>query len=366
LRRPIAPWFAGRALNSGKRRESLRNTGRRQMLEQMIVSRLDALAKPQGSLGQLERLAARLALTQGNVTPSTTPRRLLVFAGDHGVVAEGVGIWPSAVTTAMIELVAAGRAACSALARSTGTELQLIDVGSLAPEHRAGGTTIDRRIARGSGNLAQGPALTVAQFEHALAVGRNAARAAAEDGCRVVAVGELGIGNTTPATCLIAALTGTDPGPLVGPGAGATEATLLKKREVITQAVDRARATLPSDPISSMAAIGGHEIAALAGAIAGAAERGLTVVLDGVVTAAAALIAQRLTPSALDTSIAAHVSAEPAHRVALQHLGLEPMLDWRLRLGEGTGALLLMPLLDAAAALLTDVATLAEVTGAHS
>lgn len=334
------------------------------MLEQSIHARLDALAKPQGSLGQLERLAARLAFTQQTLAPRTTPRRLLVFSGDHGVVAEGVGIWPSEVTTAMIDLVASGRAACSALARSTGTELTLIDVGSLAPERRSHGSITERRITRGSGNLARGPALTIAQFEHALAVGKDAVRAAAGDGCRVVAVGELGIGNTTPATCLIAALTGAEPDPLVGPGAGATEATLIKKREVVIHAAERARSTLPTDPVATMAAIAGHEIVALAGAITGAAELGVTVVLDGVVTAAAALIAQRLAPSALDSAIAAHVGAEPAHRVALQHLGLEPMLDWRLRLGEGTGALLLLPLLDAAAALLTDVATLAEVTGA--
>lgn len=326
-------------------------------------ARLDALAKPVGSLGTLERLAERLAETQRTLKPATRPRRLLIFAGDHGVVAEGVGIWPSAVTTAMIGLIAGGRAASSALAQSSDTQLVLVDVGSHAPPHRNGADVVDRRIARGSANLAQRPALAMAEFDHAFEAGRQEVKRAVGDGCRMIAVGEVGIGNTTPATCLISLLSGADPGGLVGAGAGATAATLSAKRRVVAMAVERARSRLSADPRAAMAEVGGFEIVAMAGAITAAAEAGVTIVLDGMVTAAAALIARKLDAAALDTAIAAHVGAEPAHAVALEVLGLEGFLDWQLRLGEGTGALLLMPMLDAAAALLTDIATLAEVTG---
>jgi nicotinate-nucleotide--dimethylbenzimidazole phosphoribosyltransferase len=329
----------------------------------VVRARLDALAKPQGSLGSLERLAERLAVTQGTLSPQSRPRRLVIFAGDHGVVAEGVGIWPSAVTTAMIDLIGQGRAASSALASASGTELRLIDVGSCVPGSTGGTVVNDRRVAAGSANLAKGPALTAAEFEQAFSIGTEAAAQAAADGCRVMAVGELGIGNTTPATCLIALLTGADSQRLTGPGAGATDLTLATKRRVVAAAVERAQPLLAKDPRAAIAAVCGFEIAAMAGAIVGAEKHGLTVVLDGVVTAAAALIARTLQPTALDTAIVAHVGAEPAHRVALDALGLEGFLDWGLRLGEGTGALLVMPMLDAAAALLTDVATLAEVTG---
>lgn len=331
------------------------------MFAAAVRARLDALAKPPGSLGMLERLAERLAVTQGTLTPQTRPRRLLIFAGDHGVVAEGVGIWPAAVTAAMIGLVAEGRAASSALARASDTDLVLVDVGSRAPARNTGPVVLDRRVARGSANLAREPALTAAQFEAAFQVGVEEARRAAADGCRIIAVGELGIGNTTAAACVIALLSGRDPDALVGPGAGATEATLARKRQVVAAAVARSRPCLASDPLAAIAAVGGYEIAALAGAITAAARVGMTVVLDGVVTLAAALTARQLDPGALDTAIAAHAGMEPAHRVALESLGLQGFIDWQLRLGEGTGALLLLPMLDAAAALLTDVATLSEV-----
>jgi len=327
-----------------------------------VRARLDALAKPPGSLGMLERLAERLAVTQGTLAPQTRPRRLLLFAGDHGVVAEGVGIWPSAVTASMIELIAAGRASSTALARASDTDLVLVDVGSCAPRRVMGSTVRDRRIACGTANLAVGAAMTVDEFEQAFEAGAEETRCAVRDGCRVIAVGELGIGNTTPASCLVALLTGADPERVVGSGAGATAATLAAKRRVVASAVARARLHLAVDPVSAMAEVGGFEIVAMAGAIAAASRAGVTIVLDGMATTAAALIARQLDARALDTVIAAHVGTEPAHGIALAALGMQGFLDWQLRLGEGTGALLLMPLLDAAAVLLTDVATLAEAT----
>ncbi len=328
-----------------------------------ITAHLDGLAKPPGSLGQLEKLAARLATVQGTLRPVTKPRRLLMFAGDHGVVADGVGIWPSEVTAAMIGVIANERAASSALAKASGTAIDLIDAGSKSVSVPKSAIYRDERVAKGTKSLAHEAAMTADQFWKAWMTGDAALNRAKAEGVRVIAVGEIGIGNTTPAACLIALIANASPDQVVGPGAGATPKSLAKKLSVVGKAVARARLMFESDPVTAMASVAGYEIVAMAGAIAAAAQADITVVLDGVVTAAAALIAATIDPAALETAIAAHVGAEPAHKIALEKLELEPFLDWQLRLGEGTGALLLMPLLDAAAALLTDVATLKEVAG---
>ena len=328
-----------------------------------IAAHLDSLAKPPGSLGKLEALAARLATTQNSLQPKTKPRQLLIFAGDHGVVEEGVGLWPSAVTSAMIGVIADGRASCSALAAAADTPVVLIDAGSQMLKQPASGIYRDARVAQGSANMAKGPALTAEQFWAAWMVGDETVKAAAKDGIKLIAVGEVGIGNTTAAAALIALIVQAEPGEVVGPGAGATPVTLARKTAVVAAAVERAIAMIEGDPVAAMASVAGFEIVAMAGAIAAAAQAGITVVLDGVVSAAAALVAASVDPAALDTAIAAHVGSEPAHAIALEKLGLEPFLDWQLRLGEGTGALLLLPMLDAAANLLTSVATLKEVAG---
>lgn len=323
-------------------------------------ARLAALAKPPGSLGRLERLAIRLATTQGSLAPRTRPRRLVVFAGDHGVVAAGVGLWPDTVTTEMMRLMLAGRASCSALARSAGAEMVLVDAGSKAPSFDAPGYR-DWRVARGTANLADGPAMDLTGFEAALSVGARAATEAAAEGIRVLALGEMGIGNTTAAACLTALLAEAPAASVVGPGAGATPETHARKLAVVEAALARARAM--ADRRAAIAAVAGHELVAMAGCLMEARRRGLTVVLDGFLAGAAALVAQAQDAGSLDAAIAAHRGAEPGHAIALAKLGLEPFLDWDLRLGEGTGALLLLPLLDGAAALLTEVATLAEVMG---
>lgn len=323
-------------------------------------ARLDALAKPPGSLGRLEGLAVRFAETQGRIDPLASPRRLIVFAGDHGVVAEGVGLWPDAVTTAMMRLMLEGRAGSAALARGAGADMVLVDAGSKS-SGLSGAAYRDWRVARGTANLARGPAMTPAEFDAALAVGARAATEAAEAGIRVLALGEMGIGNTTPAACLAALLADVATDLVVGIGAGATSETLARKQTVVAEAVVRARAI--SDRREAIAAVAGFEIVAIAGCIAEAARRGITLVLDGFIVGAGALVAQALDPEAVRSCIAAHRSAEPGHALVLQRLGLQPFLEWELRLGEGTGALLLLPMLDAAASLLRDVATLAEVTG---
>lgn len=326
-----------------------------------VAAHLDLLAKPKGSLGRLEDLAVRLGSIQGTLAPETKPRRLLVFAGDHGVVNDGVGIWPQAVTGAMIGVIAAGRSSCSALAAAFDVSVMLVDVGSAVSEAPGGGLYQDRRVARGTASLAQGPAMTSDQFWNAWMAGQAAVADARADGVRLLGVGEIGIGNTTAAAALIALGCEQDSDPLVGAGAGSTAETLERKRAVVRAAVARSRALIEDDPVAAMAGIAGFEIVAMAGAIAAAGDADIPVVLDGVVSGAAAIIAQAVDPAALETAIASHVSAEPAHRFALERLGLEPYLDWDLRLGEGTGALLMMPLLDASAALLKNVAKLDEV-----
>ena len=328
-----------------------------------VAAHLDTLAKPKGSLGRLEELAVRLGSIQGTLKPETKPRRLLVFAGDHGVVADGVGIWPQAVTGAMIATIAAGRASCSALAQACEASVRLIDAGSLICEVPGGLVYCDRRVGQGTASLAQGPAMTPDQFWAAWMAGQAAVAEARADGVRILVLGEIGIGNTTAAAALIALGCEHDSDALVGSGAGATAETLARKRAIVREAVARARDVLDDDPVAAMASVAGFEIVAMAGAIAAASDADLTVLLDGVVSGAAAIVAQAVDPAALETAIASHVSAEPAPRVALESLGLKPYLDWGLRLGEGTGALLLLPMLDAAAALFKDVATLDEVTG---
>jgi nicotinate-nucleotide--dimethylbenzimidazole phosphoribosyltransferase len=323
------------------------------------LAHLDALAKPRGSLGALEAVAARLAATQGTLSPLTRPRRIVLFAADHGCVAAGVTAWPSAVTGLMVATIAAGKAASSVLARNTGTDLRLVDVGTLGPQlDPAPAFYRYAPVRAGTANLAVAPALSVADFDAAWALGAEEARRAAADGCKVVAAGEMGIGNTTSSACLAMLLADVPLDHAVGPGAGSDGTVMASKREVVAAAVGRAR---PGTGKASIAAVAGLELVAMAGFYAAAAEAGMTVVLDGYVSGAAALIAQRLSPGCIGNMIAGHCSAEPGHRAVLAKLGLAPVLDWSMRLGEGTGALLAMPMLDAAAAILSGMATLADV-----
>lgn len=326
------------------------------------IAHLDALAKPQGSLGKLEHIAARLAMIQQSLSPQTRPRRITLFAGDHGVVESGVSAWPSAVTTAMMTTIANKRASCNALARAADCELHLIDMGSITPLSGLLSTFVSQhRIAAGTQNLAHNPAMTETQFDAAWTVGADAALLAVAQGFRIHIVGEMGIGNTTSAACLTMLLTDIDATTATGKGAGANDKLRAHKQAIISNAVARERLVFANNPKAAIAALCGFEIAAMAGYYVAAAKAGVTILLDGYVTTAAALIAERLAPGTANQMIAAHLSAEPGHRAALAALGLEPMLEWEMRLGEGTGALTALPLLDAAAALLMDVATLAEI-----
>ena len=329
---------------------------------------LRAQARPADSLGRLEDLAVEVALAAGSVQPVTRPRRAVLFAADHGAVAGGVSAWPSAVTGAMVATIAGGRATSSALAGATGCELRLVDVGTLAPLGRPDSAAYaERPVARGSADLAHGPALSVAQHRAAWQVGASEARAALAEGHRLLVVGEMGIGSTTSAACLTALLAGEGEdlddlvAEVVGPGAGADDDLLTRKRAVVRVAVSRARHL--ADPERAIAAVGGLEISAMAGFLATGGAGGALLLLDGYVATAAALVVRRLDPTTPRRLVAAHRSAEPGHGRALAALGLEPVLEWQMRLGEGTGALACLGLVDAAAALLGDIATLEEVVG---
>jgi nicotinate-nucleotide--dimethylbenzimidazole phosphoribosyltransferase len=320
---------------------------------------LERLAKPPGSLGRLEELAGRLCAIQGTLSPRTRPRRVVVFAADHGVVAEGVTAWPSSVTAVMIRSIVRGGSACAALAAACDAELILVDVGSRSEPLPPWPGYEVRKVGPGTNNLAREPAMSLSAFEQALAIGIEHARRACDDGMKVVAAGEMGIGNTTPASCLARLLAGVPLELAVGRGAGADDATLERKRRVVEQATARARRAHGEDPRGAIAEVAGFEIVAMAGFFLEARRLGLTIVLDGMIATSAALIAETLASGTADGMIAAHLSAEPAHAPMLAKLGLEPLLsDWRLRLGEGTGALLAMPLLDAAAAMVSRMDTL--------
>lgn len=327
-----------------------------------VWAHLDGLAKPRRSLGTLEVLAARLAIVQQRLDPITRPRRIVLFAGDHGVIAQGVSAWPAAVTALMVDTIAAGRATSNALAAAQDCDLRLVDVGVASPlADGAPDWFRSARIAQGTQDLATGPAMTVAEFEAAWTVGADEARRAAEAGFAVLIAGEMGIANTTPAACLTALLADISADAAVGAGAGADDMTIANKTRVVAKAVASAAAQLDVDPRAAIAAVAGFEIAAMAGFFAAAAEANVTILLDGFVATAAALVAERLRPGTARAMIAAHRSAEPGHMAALNQLGLTPLLAWDMRLGEGTGALVALPLLDSAAALLSNVALLADL-----
>ncbi|WP_419815714.1 nicotinate-nucleotide--dimethylbenzimidazole phosphoribosyltransferase [Glacieibacterium sp.] len=322
-------------------------------------ARLDALAKPHRSLGRLEMLAARLATIQRRLDPVTRPRRIVLFAADHGVTAQGVSAWPSAVTGLMMATIIAGRATSSALARAHDCDLRLVDVGAVSPPKPPHPDFyVAAPVAPGTADLSLRPAMTAAQFETAWAVGADEARLAAA-GHAVLIAGEMGIGNTTAAACLTALLADIPVDIAVGRGAGADDAMLAVKAGIVAAAVARAR--MEAEAQTAIAAVAGFEIVAMAGFFAAGAAAGATLLLDGYVATAAALIAERLAPGTARSMIAAHLSAEPGHAAALAALGLEPLLDWGMRLGEGTGALVALPMLDSAAALLSDVALLSDL-----
>jgi nicotinate-nucleotide--dimethylbenzimidazole phosphoribosyltransferase len=313
------------------------------------------LTKPPGALGVLEDVSVRLSAIQRRCPPAPLTRPVVaVFAGDHGVHAQGVTPWPQEVTAAMVANIRAGGAAVSVLARQVGAPVYVVDMG-VVTEPVAGPDLLSHRVRPGTSDLATGPAMAPEEALQGLLAGAAVADRLVDEGHDCLLTGDMGIANTTPSAALIAAFTGADPAEVTGRGTGVDDATLERKVAVVAGALrDR---PVTGDPVQTLASLGGFEHAGLAGLVLGAAARRVPVVLDGVIAGAAALVAAALAPQAVDYCFAGHRSVEPGHAVALAQLVLRPLVDLDLRLGEGTGAVLAFPLVEAAGAVLREMAT---------
>ena len=314
------------------------------------------LTKPPGSLGRLEELGVALAAMQGTQQPRVDKIWITVFAGDHGVVAEGVSAFPQVVTAEMVRNFARGGAAISVLARTWDARLEVVNVGTVQPLEELPGV-LDDRVGPGTANFVHEPAMTGDQLHEALMAGHDAAERAAINGARLFVGGEMGIGNTTSAAAIACSLLGLPAAQLAGPGTGLDAAGVSRKALVIERALARHRS---DRPLEALQRLGGFEIAALAGAYLRSSQLGLPALVDGFITTAAALAAVRLRPELADWLFYAHCSAEPGHRRLLDALDAKPLLELGMRLGEGSGAAVAVPILRAAAALHAGMATFAE------
>jgi nicotinate-nucleotide--dimethylbenzimidazole phosphoribosyltransferase len=326
-------------------------------IEAVVRARIDGKAKPPGSLGRIEDLAVQLGMIRHPGEPRGDNAVLLVFAADHGLVAEGVSQYPSAVTVAMVMTYLAGRASANAFAAASNVEIRVIDAG-VAAELPGHPRLIDAKIRMGTANAAREPAMTQQQASDALERGCRIAIGEIRNGADILALGEMGIGNTASSALLVHRLAPAPLNDCIGIGAGQDDAGMARKRAAIEMAAARSNASAPLDVLSEF---GGLEIAMMAGAVLGAASQRRPVIVDGFISTAAALLAIRLCPEARGYCVFAHRSAERGHDIVLAALDAKPLLDLGLRLGEGTGALLAVPLVRAAARLLTDVADLSDV-----
>jgi len=323
----------------------------------VALERQRQLTKPAGSLGQLEAIAVRLAALQGTPSPKVANVHIGLFAGDHGIVAEGVSPYPQAVTGQMLRNFINGGAAISVLAKSLGAQMAVVDLGTVVPLDLPGVRQV--RLGAGTRNFAHEPAMTPEQCEQALHVGRETAQAAAAAGAQLFIGGEMGIGNTTAASALGCWLLGCAPAELVGPGTGLDPQGVAHKANVIEAALE-AHAPQLQAPLAALACFGGFEIAGLVGSYLGAAQAGVPSLVDGFICSVAALLAVRLNPGCLPWLFFAHQSAEPGHARLLEALNAQPLLALGLRLGEGSGAALAVPLMRLACELHNGMATFAE------
>ncbi|WP_102142651.1 nicotinate-nucleotide--dimethylbenzimidazole phosphoribosyltransferase [Mycobacterium hubeiense] len=322
-------------------------------------ARQDQLTKPPGSLGRLEDLSVWVASCQGGCPPKQFERpRIVVFAGDHGVTSAGVSAYPPDVTAAMVANFDAGGAAINVIAETAGASVRVVDI-AVDTEQPLSAAIGAHKIRRGSGNIAVEDALSAAEAAAAIDAGRQIADQEVDSGADLLIAGDMGIGNTTPATALVAALCGAEPVAAVGRGTGIDDAGWSRKTAAIRDALYRARG-VQGDPVGLLRVCGGADLAAIAGFCAQAAVRRTPVLLDGLVVTAAALVADRLAPGARQWWQAGHRSTEPAHGLALQLLNLEPLVDLQMRLGEGTGAAIALPIVRAAVAVLASMATFDE------
>ncbi|MRS11477.1 MAG: nicotinate-nucleotide--dimethylbenzimidazole phosphoribosyltransferase [Actinobacteria bacterium] len=317
--------------------------------------RLDSLTKPPKSLGRLEEMAAKMALAQQTDRPVATPAAIVLCAGDHGIVAEGVSAWPQEVTGQMVANFVSGGAAINQIARYTGVRLVLVDVGVVSDTSALGGV-VQAKVRAGTRNFAEEAAMTREEAAEAFLVGARMVRMLANEGVKVVGTGEMGIGNTTSASALVAAYTNVPVNRVVGRGTGIDDAALARKTKVVENALQFHLAER-GDLLATLAALGGLEIAAMAGIFVGAAAAGVCAVADGFISSAAALAAAALCPPCRHFMFPSHLSAEPGHHVAMVALGLEPYMELNMRLGEGTGAALGIGAMGAACAVMSGMAT---------
>ncbi|HZK83434.1 MAG TPA: nicotinate-nucleotide--dimethylbenzimidazole phosphoribosyltransferase [Desulfosporosinus sp.] len=323
---------------------------------EQIQKRLDFLAKPQGSLGQLESLAKQLGGIQRTSSPKILKKAVLLMAGDHGVAAAGVSAFPQEVTPQMVYNITRGGAAINVLTRHANAEVFLTDVGVAFPLE---GDIIHKRVANGTQNMMEGPAMTRLQALQALLVGAEVAEEKIRAGYNLLATGDLGIGNTTPSSAIVALFTNSSIESVVDRGTGIDDAGLIKKRHAIEKAIELNQPD-PKDALDVLTKVGGLEIAAIAGSILQAAASRVPIVIDGFISTAGALIAAKLAPKSIAFMIPSHGSVEVGHRKALAELGLDPVLSLNMRLGEGTGAALTFHIVEAALLILEEMATFAD------
>jgi len=322
-------------------------------IEKAARAHQDMLTKPRGALGRLEDIACWFAARQGKVQPDQIKPHIAVFAGDHGIVDEGVSAYPSVVTGEMVKNFARGGAAINVLARQCSASLSVVDVGVVTDLDAIDGI-VHAKLRSGSGNLLYQAAMTTDEYDAAINVGKEEARKAIDGGANLLIAGDMGIGNTTASACIICRLTGAAPETVVGFGTGVDDAGRRLKIDVVSRALQRI-ADMPGAQVLEQ--VGGLEIAAMAGFYLQAAESGVPVLIDGFIAAAAALAAKAIEPTISDWMLASHVSHENGHALALAALGLSPLVDLGMRLGEGSGAALVVPLLQSAIALHNEMAT---------
>lgn len=322
--------------------------------------RLNSLAKPPGSLGVLEEIAIRLSGITGESYPAVQNKTIIIMAGDHGVAAEGVSSYPQHLTWRMVHTILGGGAAVNVLARHAGARILVVDMGVMGRiEHPR---ILDRKIRDGTANMFLGPAMSEEEAIRAVKAGRDVVWSAIDQGANLIGTGEMGIGNTTASSAILSVLSGFPPDMVVGRGTGCDDDRLQFKRDLVQRVVELHRPD-PRNPVEVLARVGGLEIAGLTGCILGAASRRVPVVIDGFISTAAALVASRFDAQVKDYILASHLSEETGHEIMLNLLGVRPMLNMRMRLGEGSGAALAFHLIDASIRILQEMATLDEVMG---
>lgn len=323
-----------------------------------IQTRLDNLTKPKGSLGRLEEVAKRFVAITGKEEPKISRKVIYVFAGDHGVSEEGVSAYPKEVTPQMVYNFLRGGAGINVLARHINAEVKVVDIGV---DHHFGKTDrlIQRKVGKGTGNITLGPAMTRDEAVMALEVGMELAGEAARENADIIGTGDMGIGNTTPSSAIAAIITGRPVEEITGRGTGIDDERFKLKIDAIKRAIERNRPD-PKDPLDVLAKVGGFEIAGIAGLIIGAAARRIPVMVDGFISTAGALIASEMNGDIKDYLFASHQSVEQGHKAMLDRIGLKPLLDLDMRLGEGTGACLGIGIVEAGIKILTEMATFGE------